>query len=315
MDAAYKRLLQKQGYKFIGEHSACKTCLYTSKSIASGGSCYKQRFYGIQSHRCIQMSVAVNFCDLDCIFCWRKRNNSPFGKLDNPKELVDNAIEAQKALVAGFGGHPNVNLKKWGESRKPIHFAISLNGESTAYHRLGEFIREVHKQGHTTFLVTNGQFPEAIATITPPTQLYVSLSTPNEKLFKQIGKPMHRDGWQRLMKSLDVLKILRKQGKTRTTIRLTLMRGITMLPEYAEKFARLIKRANPMFLEVKSYSWLGSSRERLEKSNAASYAEIKRFAERIGRHCNYRFFDGQPEAKVVLMMQEEIPGRFLNIEN
>src|SRR3989338_3669923 len=95
MDAAYRKLLEKQGYNFVGAHSACKTCLYTAKSIAGKGSCYKQKFYGIQSHRCIQMSAAVNFCNLDCVFCWRKRNNSQFGKVDNPVELADSIKKAQ----------------------------------------------------------------------------------------------------------------------------------------------------------------------------------------------------------------------------
>ncbi len=309
MDAAYKKLLEKQGYSFAGEHSACKTCLYTAKSIAGKGVCYKQKFYGIQSHRCIQMSAAVNFCNLDCVFCWRKRNNSPFGKVDNPVELADGIVKAQRQLLAGFGSHPTLNVKKWRESEKPLHVAISLNGESTAYPRLGEFISELHKRNYTTFLVTNGMLPEVLSKITLPTQLYVSLSAPNAELFKKINKPMQKGGWQSLVKSLELLGRMRR--KTRTAIRLTVIKGLTMQPEHAKQFAILIKKANPMFLEVKSYSWLGSSRERLEKENMASYDEIKKFSKLVGKLCGYKFIEGQEESRVVLMMEKDVKGRFL----
>ncbi len=304
MDSAYKKLLERQGYRFIGEHSAVKTCNYTAKSIKGKGACYKQRFYGIQSHRCIQMTVAANFCNMDCAFCWRKRNNSPFGKVDEPAALVDNAVREQAKALSGFLGHKRVNLLKFRESGKPLHFAISLNGENTAYPKLGQFIRELNRRGYTSFLVTNGQLPEVLAKIPPPTQLYVSVSAPTEELFKKVDKPMRRDGWQRLLKSLDFLRQLRQQRKARTAIRLTLIKGLTMLPQHAAGFAALIKRANPLFVECKSYMWVGTSRERLEESNMASYPEIRKFAAAVGRKCGYKIVDGQEDSRVVLMMQK-----------
>lgn len=313
MDSPYRKLLEKQGYKFIGEHSACKTCHYTSASIAGKGTCYKQKFYGIQSHRCVQMTVAANFCNMDCVFCWRKRNNSPFGKVDDPAGLVGNAVKAQIKALSGFGGSPQADRQKFIEAKQPLHFAISLNGENTAYPKLGEFIAELNSRGYTSFLVTNGQLPEVLAKIPPPTQLYISVSAPNEELFKYIDKPMYKDGWQRLLKSLDILKRLRKQGKTRTALRLTLIKGLTMLPEYVGQFAELIKRANPAFVECKSYMWVGTSKERLEKSNMASHIEVKKFAAAVGKKCGYKIFDEQEESRVVLMMQQDSPERFLKL--
>lgn len=310
MDTAYKKLLEKQGYRFIGEHSACKTCHYTASSISGKGICYKQKFYGIQSHRCIQMTVAANFCNMDCIFCWRKRNNSPFGKIDDPEKLVDHAVQAQIKALSGFGGNPTAVRKKFVESKKPLHFAISLNGENTAYPKLGEFIAEISKRGYSSFLVTNGQLPEVLSKLHPPTQLYISISAPNEQLFKVIDKPMYKNGWQRLLKSLDVLKKLGQEGKTRTTLRLTLIKGVTMLPEFVEEFAQLIKRANPMFVEGKSYMWVGTSRERLEKSNMASHEEVRDFCTMVGKKSGYRVVDEQEESKVVLMMKKDSPSRF-----
>ena len=313
MDSAYRKLLEKQGYKFIGEHSACKTCHYTASSIAGKGTCYKQKFYGIQSHRCVQMTVAANFCNLDCVFCWRKRNNSPFGKVDDPVELVDRAVQVQLKALSGFGGSASADRQKFIESKQPLHFAISLNGENTAYPKLGEFIAELNRRGYTSFLVTNGQLPEVLARISPPTQLYISISAPNEGLFRAVDKPMYKDGWQRLLRSLDLLSQFRVQGRTRTVIRLTLIKGVTMLPEYAGQFAAMIKRANPMFLECKSYMYLGTSKERLEDTNMATHDEIRKFAEAVGKKCGYQVVDEQEESRVVLMMQEDAPERFLRI--
>jgi tRNA wybutosine-synthesizing protein 1 len=311
MDRKYKKLLQKQGYHFVGEHSACKTCEYTAKSIVGKGSCYKQRFYGIDSHRCVQMTVAANFCNMDCIFCWRERNNSSFGKIDSPVELVGKSIEAQRKLLSGFGGNKNIDFQKWQESKEPMNFAISLNGENTAYPKLGEFIAELHKRGISSFLVTNGQFPDVLARITPPTQLYISLSAPNEELFKKIDRPVLKDGWQRLMRSFEIMRTLR--NKTRTAIRLTVIKGLTMKDCYAKDFAAIIKKANPLFVEVKSYMWLGASRKNLFNSNMASYQEIKKFASKICKSSGYKFIDGQPESRVVLLMEKDTPERMLKL--
>ena len=117
MDKLYKKVLQKQGYYFIGEHSAVKTCHWTKSSLTNESPCYKQKFYGIKSHRCAQMSPAVNFCNHDCVFCWRERNNSEFGVIDNPIEVAENIDTAQRALLSGYGGNPNTNMQKFLEAQ------------------------------------------------------------------------------------------------------------------------------------------------------------------------------------------------------
>ena len=53
--------LEKCGYRFIGRHSAIKICEWARSAIRGKSFCYKQKFYGIQSHRCIQMSPAGIF--------------------------------------------------------------------------------------------------------------------------------------------------------------------------------------------------------------------------------------------------------------
>lgn len=309
MDEAYKKLLERQGYVLIGEHSACKTCEYNGKSLTGKGTCYKEKFYGIKSHRCIQMTVAANFCNMDCIFCWRERNNSPFGKIDSPNQLIENAVKAQTKLLSGFGGNKKVDFQKWQESKMPLHFAISLNGENTAYPKLSEFIKALKGKKYTSFLVTNGQLPEVLAKMELPTQLYISLSAPNEQLFSKIDRSMYKDGWKRLMKSFDIMRKLRT--KTRTTIRLTIIKGLTMEEEHAKQFAAIIKKANPIFVEVKSYMCLGASRKNLATENMALHTEVRKFAAKVAKAAGYKIIDEQPGSRVVLLMQKDFKGRMM----
>jgi tRNA wybutosine-synthesizing protein 1 len=309
MDDGYKKLLERQGYVFLGEHSACKACEYNCKSITGKATCYKEKFYGIKSHRCVQMTVAANFCNMDCVFCWRERNNSAFSKIDEPEQIIENAVKAQRILLSGFGGHRNVDFQKWQESKTPLHFAISLNGENTAYPKLSEFIKALKKKQYTSFLVTNGQLPEVLAKLEPPTQLYISLSAPNEEMFKKIDRSIYKDGWQRLMKSFEIMNKMRK--KTRTTIRLTIIKKLTMEDQHAKQFAAIVKIANPMFVEVKSYMCLGASRKNLTVGNMALHDEVRKFAAKVAKEAGYKIIDQQPESRVVLLMQKDSKERIM----
>ena len=67
------KALEKKGYRFAGnlKHAAAKVCHWTKKSLLDEGVCYKEKFYGIESHRCLQMSPSIPFCHQKCSFCWR----------------------------------------------------------------------------------------------------------------------------------------------------------------------------------------------------------------------------------------------------
>src|SRR5205807_1271461 len=71
MDAEKQEVLERQGYRIVGEHSGVKLCHWTKASLTKGLGCYKQTFYGIESHRCLQMTPTVDACNLACQFCWR----------------------------------------------------------------------------------------------------------------------------------------------------------------------------------------------------------------------------------------------------
>ena len=56
-----RSVYRRQGYRLVGNHSAVKTCHWARKSLSTGGreNCYKQKFYGVPSHRCLQMTPSL----------------------------------------------------------------------------------------------------------------------------------------------------------------------------------------------------------------------------------------------------------------
>jgi len=302
-----KGRLEKQSYKVIGQHSAVKVCHWTKDAVKGGVGCYKHRFYGIDSHQCVQMTTYLT-CANFCTFCWRDMSAPPHsefkGTPDDPKMILDAAVEGQKKLLCGFKGNDKADRQRWEEAQFPKHFAISLTGEPILYPRLQEMLDYAHSKGSTTFVVTSGQAPEQMDQITP-TQLYLSVDAPSKDLLDKIDKSTNKDSWERLQRALDALK--RARERCRTVIRITCVKG-----EYGkgnmhepENYARLIERANPMFLEVKGFVLVGSSRYRLKLQNMPYHEEVKAFALEVGKHCGYTLVDEDPRSKVVLMMKEE----------
>jgi tRNA wybutosine-synthesizing protein 1 len=302
--------MRNAGYYFIGDnkHSAVKICHYTKKGITGEGMCYKYTFYGIRSHRCIQWTPAQPFCNHACRFCWRDlAMHAPEwkGPVDEPKQLVDQAIDAQKFLLNGFGGDSRVTKEKFASAMEPVHTAISLDGEPTLYPRIAELIKEFHLRGITTFLVSNGTRPEAIEFMRKdgalPTQLYVSLPFFNLASYNKIVQPLIKDGWERIMRSLDLLKELR--GETRTVLRMTLMKGINL--SNAKEYGELIKRSGAEYVEVKSYAAVGKSRQRIGPDFVPEHLAIKEFANELAGETGYVYAAEHVPSKVVLLCKDE----------
>ncbi|HID60965.1 MAG TPA: 4-demethylwyosine synthase TYW1, partial [Hadesarchaea archaeon] len=225
--------LEQAGYRFVGghRHSAVKICHWTRKSLLNRGACYKEQFYfeelGVQSHRCLQLSPSLLFCDHRCIFCWRDTtvtNPRWVGEADEPADILDDAISAQRLLLSGFGGNPKVDRQKFREAQEPKHCAISLAGEPAIYPRINEFIEECRKRKMTSFLVSNGQHPEVLERLVEPTQLYISVVAPDPDTYINVCRPTTSDGWNRLSRSLSLLPSFR----CRKVIRLTLAKGLNL---------------------------------------------------------------------------------------
>ena len=301
----YVKKLKGQHYRFFGkhEHSAAKLCLWTKKSMRNRGVCYKQEFYGIQSHRCLQMSPNV-YCQLRCVFCWRTWEHEPLDYLpkvwDEPKELVEESIAAQCKLLSGLGGVADADRKKFKEAQEPNQIAISLDGEPTMYPYLGDLLREYHKRKATTFLVSNGLLPERLEALEPlPTQLYVSLYGPDKQTHQKTNLPLTKDSWEKLNQSLALFPSL----DTRKVIRLTLVKGVNMIEP--KKYADLIKIAKPDFIEAKGYMFVGGSRQRLAIENMPTHEEIKKFAEELNRDIDYELVGEKKDSRVVLLSSGE----------
>jgi len=311
MPSKLRERLQRQGYHLLGERGAFKACQWQHKSLLEGKVCYKQRFYGIESHRCVQMTPVVDKCTHQCRFCWRvtpadvgvRWNQTEVGESDvlGPRELLDATLMANLRSLGGYNpetGAP-VPLEKYLEARDPKHVAISLAGEPTLYPLLSEFIEEVHKRGMTSFLVTNGTMPRVLSRLTPPTQLYVTLAAPDEETYRRVCRPMIKDGWARLKESQEILQSF----STRTANRLTMVYGYNM--EKIRRYASLILLGEPDYVEVKGYMYVGASRGRLERHNAPPHREIRAFARKLAALTGYYVQDEQVESRVVLLTRSK----------
>ncbi len=297
MDQGLRKVLEKQSYGIIGEEGAVKTCHWLKEKLVRGRACYKEKFYGIQSHRCLQMTPTVTQCNQNCLFCWRYQGfKQEKPEFSDPEDLLDGAIEAQRRLITGFKGDDRVKLSMWEEANDPNMVAISLAGEPTMYPHLSDFIELCHKRGMTTFLVTNGTRPEFISEMdTLPTQLYVTVAAPNESIYRKLCIPNAKSQWQRLMKTLELLPSL----DTRTVIRHTLVDGWNM--GHVEEYAKMDNRADPDFIEPKGYVFVGYSRKRLTNENMPSYDKIRAFSEELTELTGTMIVGEQPASRVAVL--------------
>lgn len=301
-----QKLLVKQHYHLVGRHSAVKICEWTRRSLMNEAVCYKEQFYGIKSHRCLQMTPAVGHCTQKCVFCWRPVEwtlGAELKEWDEPDFIVEESIKAQRLLLSGYGGlKDRIDPKKWAEAQNPTQAAISLAGEPTMYPQIGELIESFHKHKfESTFLVTNGTFPDRLKELsTEPTQLYLSIEAPNEKLYKQIDRPIIPDGWERLNETIDIFPLF----KCRRVIRLTMVRGWNNDEKLIPEFAELIRKADPDFVEVKSYMCVGYSRKRLSLDNMLSHKEILDFSNKLGKEIGLELKDSKEDSRVALLKKK-----------
>ena len=218
--------LKRQRYSLVGGHSAVKPCLWLGRGVRGEGFCYKQKFYGIESHRCMQMTPSVAWCTHCCVFCWRNTEftDTSLGEWDEPEAIILGSVAAHRQAVSGFKG-AHVDERLWQEARKPKHVAISLAGEPTLYPLLGGLIEGYKKRGMTTYLVTNGTLPDKLASLEClPTQLYVSLVAPDEKTYRRVAAPLVNGTWEKFNKTLELLPSL----GTRKVVRITAVKGLNM---------------------------------------------------------------------------------------
>jgi tRNA wybutosine-synthesizing protein 1 len=297
MNEELRAKLERQGYRLSGDHSAVKLCHWMRESMLRGRHCYKQEFYGIRSHRCLQMTPVVHDCTHNCTFCWRVRGyETEAPRWQEPERILDDCIEQQRLLLTGFNGDPRTPKEKYQESREPKHVAISLAGEPTMYPYLGDFIGLCHRKGLTTFLVTNGTFPDVLDKLDPlPSQLYVTVAAPNQELYRKVCQPSIPDGWERLLRTLELLPSL----DTRTVIRHTLVKGWNM--GWEDEYARLDATADVDFIEPTGFVFVGDARRRMSMDNMPSHKEVVEFGGRLASRLGLEQLREKPDSRVVLL--------------
>ncbi len=304
--------MRREKYHLVGAHSAVKKCRWLHQSLVHSRVCYKQKFYGIQSHRCLQMTPVAYQCQLRCLHCWRIQpedlgfnpttDEITIPYTDSPDLIVDGSIKAQRQILSGYKKHKLVDPKRYQEALNPSHAAISLTGEPTLYPHLSELIEEFHSRGMTTFLVTNGVLPQALSKLSQePTQLYVSLHAPDEETFTKACKPKSPTAWRNVIQSLELLSSF----NCPTVLRLTLTQGLNM--DKAEGYAKLIDKADSTYVEAKSYFYVGFSRKRLKFENMPTHREVKAFAEELSSLTGYKIIDEQTSSRVVLLSRLKKP--------
>ena len=286
--------LTKQGYTIIGSHSGVKICRWTKSALRGRGSCYKYSFYGIKSHLCMETTPSLS-CSNKCVFCWRHGTN-PIGttwrwKVDPPDMIFLAAKEAHLKKIKMMRGVPGVRAERFQEAMKIRHCALSLVGEPIFYPHINDFLRLLHQDKISSFLVCNAQHPEQLEALQVVTQLYVSIDASNRESLRKVDRPLHRDFWERFLKCLDIIR--EKRFRMRTVYRLTLVKGFNIEDE-AEGYADLVARGLPCFVEVKGVTYCGTSSSAsagLTMQNVPFYEEVVAFVEALNEALGRRGLD------------------------
>ena len=303
-----KAELEKKKYGLYGE-SAVQPCLWTKNSLRGKGVCYKQEWYGINCHRCMQFSPVLH-CNLRCVYCWRPMEIiKPTAKAiyEEPEKLVEKLIEERKRLLTGFGSfveEGKLSKEKFEEAKKPNFFTLSLIGEPTLYPKLPELIKLLKKKG-AVFLVTNGTRPEMLARLQKekalPTQLMLTMPASNAEQYKKICRPLEKNCWQNLNQTLAFFPKL----KCRKAVEIVVINKINNSSQDIKRFALLVRKASPHFIHVKGYMFLGFSKKRLKKENMPSHEQIKKFAKALLASLPGYVWAGESERSRVVLLKKK----------
>ena len=80
------------------------------------------------------------------------------------------------------------------EGLNPRHCALSLVGEPIMYPEINTLVEELHRRRISTFLVTNAQFPDAIRSLRPVTQVsHLQVGLAYSMVLKRLGRQLPID--------------------------------------------------------------------------------------------------------------------------
>jgi len=301
----------------VSDHSTVDLCHWTKKSFKNDGDCYKHKFYGISTHRCMEFSPAGMYCENRCVYCWRPMEfydsmTMEPEKVAEPEQIISKLMGERRKLIMGYYGDSRNEKQKLDESLLPAHYAISLSGEPTMYPKLPELIKYLNKLPDTKsiFLVTNGQEPDMLQKLQDedalPTQLYLSTNAADYESFLKINRPKYDDSWKRWNRSLMMLSEL----DTRTVLRITLIRNYNDKKEMIPAFAAMLRDSSPNFVEIKSYMHIGRSTNRLEHENMLDMDEVRSFSSELAKQS--RIFSVMDESYISRIVVLQNQDRFID---
>lgn len=171
--------------------------------------------------------------------------------LDQEISCCIDSREEIETLINRALTSPDDIMQAHSEAMYPNHAAISLDGEPLLYPLMTDLIKEFRNEKMTTFIVTNGTLPHKLENLIPlPSQLYLTLPAPNEKLYKKVCRPMIKNGWESINRSLELLESL----SCRSLVRLTAVKDLNLNESFIKDYSKLIEKANPNFFELKGFT-------------------------------------------------------------
>jgi len=178
-------------------------------------------------------------------------NSLQFYRIGKDIEFSIQTRDEVEELLNRVLTHPEDIMKAHNEAITPNHAAISLDGEPLLYPELDGLVREFRKRDMSTFIVTNGTLPNKIETLNSlPSQLYITLPACTQQMYKKICRPMVKNGWERLMDSLNLINSL----SCRTVVRLTAIKDLNINDNVIKDYIKIIEKANPNFFEIKGFT-------------------------------------------------------------
>jgi tRNA wybutosine-synthesizing protein 1 len=290
--------MSKAKTRRIGTHAMISLCPWTAQSISCNRPCYKEQFYGIPSHRCIQMTPWSVNCNHNCIHCWRLPDRKlKVEDILSAEELVKMTIQQQRQLIAGFAGNALSDKKKAYESREPLNVAMSLTGEAWMYPYIDELIKLFQERGLSTTLVTAGGINNKILTLSNmPSMLYLSAIGYDQTSYEELNRPICGN-WEKHIEFCQEFGHL----KTNRVLRLTIMRNINDHKRACDGFAEIVKYTKPHYIEVRSLAPVARA-AKLGRDKVLKLYEILNFCESLSQLTSYYVYQKNENSNVVLLI-------------
>eukprot|EP01004_Peranema_trichophorum_P002411 NODE_1472_length_1939_cov_59.413546_g1248_i0.p1 GENE.NODE_1472_length_1939_cov_59.413546_g1248_i0~~NODE_1472_length_1939_cov_59.413546_g1248_i0.p1 ORF type:complete len:569 (+),score=90.16 NODE_1472_length_1939_cov_59.413546_g1248_i0:61-1767(+) len=267
--------LAEQGYRMVGTHSGVRLSRWTKSSLRGRGACFKRTFYGIRSYETLEMTPSLA-CGNKCVFCW-KHAGTPvtsqwIWQSDDPKYIAEEVINAHLIMINTMSDVQGVKPNRLLDAQKVRYCEFSLVGEPLLYPYINQLIGEMHKRLICTLLYTNGMFPQQLANLCNVTQLVLTVAAPTPQTMKSIERPIFDDYWERFQASLDIIAT----KSFRTVLRLVLIKQWN--DSHFDDYARIINRAKPDFVEIKSVIYCGKTESLTLDDNVPKHDELLNFA-------------------------------------